>query len=53
MLPPTQVVRPAARSISPTSVVVVVLPLEPVMPMIGAGQSRVKRRTSLLNGRPR
>ena len=33
-LPPTKVGRPVARSISPTKVVVVDLPLVPVMPTI-------------------
>ncbi len=49
MLPPTQVRRPAARHISPTSATVVVLPAEPVMPMTGAGHRSRNSCASLLS----
>ena len=53
MFPPTQVVNPAARHISPASAVVVVFPAEPVIPTTGAGQRSRKSCASLLRGMPR
>ncbi len=57
MLPPTCTVRPVpaklSRSISPTSVVVVVLPLLPVMAITGHGAICKVSRLSLLNRMPR
>ena len=43
MLPPTNTGFSSARNISPRRAVVVVLPLEPVMPTIGPGQSSMNR----------
>ena len=40
-LPPTKTFLPAALSTSPTIVVTVLLPLVPVMPMIGAFMKRL------------
>ena len=45
--------RLSASRISPTNVVVVVLPAEPVMPMMGAGHSSKKICASLLSLTPR
>ena len=47
MFPPTRTGREPWRSTSPVSAVVVVLPLVPVMPTIGAGHSWKKRSISL------
>ncbi len=52
MLPPTHVRCPACLKISPTSVVVVVLPALPVMPITGAGQRSMNNWASLVSGTP-
>jgi hypothetical protein len=52
MFPPTQVRKPLAFSIWPTRLTVVVLPLEPVMPTMGAWHSSVNSLVSLLMGMP-
>ena len=56
MFPPTQALRgdfTAACAIRPTSVVVVVFPAEPVMPITGQGQRSRKTCASLLSVIPR
>ncbi len=51
-LPATSTGTLPARSIAPTSSVVVVLPLVPVIPMIGLGSMRAASSTSLHTGTP-
>ena len=46
MLPPTRTSKPLALSISPTIVVTVVFPLDPVIAMTGAGHARAKSSMS-------
>ena len=53
MLPPSQTVFPSAFSISEISVVVVVLPSEPVTPMIGQGQTSKNASISEVTSAPR
>ena len=53
MLPPSQTVFPAAFSISDTSVVVVVLPSEPVTAKSVQGQTSKKTSISLVTSAPR
>ena len=48
ILPPSQTVLPEAFSISEMRVVVVVLPSEPVMAMMGQGQTSKKAAISLV-----
>ena len=52
MLPPTRVGNPASSRISPTSVVVVVLPLEPVMARILPLRKRAASSSSPMIGQP-
>ena len=52
ILPPTQTVLPAAFSISDTSVVVVVLPSEPVMARIVQGQTSKNTSISEVTSAP-
>lgn len=53
MLPPTRYGRPARASIAATSEVVVVLPLLPVMPIVGPGQRRRNSRVIEVSSMPR
>ena len=53
MLPPTRTSTPAARAISPTRAVTVLLPLEPVMAATGAATTRAKISMSPTTGTPR
>ena len=52
MLPPTSALRPPAEMISPASVVVVVLPLEPVMATMWPFRNRAASSTSPITGMP-
>ena len=53
MLPPTRVGMPAALRISPTSEVVVVLPLDPVMARVLPLRKRAASSSSPMTGRPK
>src|SRR5215831_6333178 len=53
MLPPTSAANPAAVMISPTSVVVVVLPFDPVMATIGPVRNRAASSISPMTVSPR
>ena len=53
MFPPTSVLRPPEAMISPVSVVVVVLPLEPVMATIFPCRKRAVSSISPMTGMPR
>src|SRR3989304_2153925 len=52
MFPPTKTGFSSARNISPSRAVVVVLPLEPVTPTIGPGQSSMNRGSMDQTGTP-
>ena len=53
MLPPTSVLNPPAAMISPTNVVVVVFPFDPVMATIGPGRNWEASSISPITGRPK